>query len=80
MILLTVLLCLSISGCACNGKTVKWVPPEEALQDIAIPDRARIRTTGDMARTILEDEKMMRLKNADLEALRKYRQSLLERP
>ena len=78
-VLLPACLCLMTCGCACNGKkaeAVKWLPPENLLADIRVPDRGKIRTVGDMALIILEDEKEMRLKNADLEALRKYSKAL----
>lgn len=42
------------------------------MAPIEIPDRANIETVGDMAVIILEDEKRMRLKNADLKALREW--------
>ena len=48
------------------------IPPSELMADMEIPDRAAIETVGDMAVIILEDEKIMRLKNADLAALRKW--------
>lgn len=46
------------------------------MEDIRIPDRTKVATVGDMAILILEDEKAMRLKNADLAALREYASSL----
>lgn len=45
------------------------------MADMEIPDRAAIETVGDMAVIILEDEKIMRLKNADLAALRKWHEA-----
>ena len=55
-----------------------FVPPERLLQDIELPSRANIKTTGDMARIIIADEEAIAMKNADLKALRNYRQSLME--
>lgn len=72
-------LCLTICGCASSGtpKTVSaWTPPLVLLRDIEIPDRKKVQTVGDMAAIVLEDEKVMRLKNADLQALREYTQAL----
>lgn len=39
---------------------------------IELPDRSKARTAGDLVRIIVADEKAIRLKNADLEALRAY--------
>lgn len=41
------------------------------LEDIEIPDRSRMATNGDLVRLLLLDEEAMRLKNADLAAVRK---------
>lgn len=68
-----------ICGCASSGtktEIVRFLPPEILLTDIKIPSRREIRTVGDMAKTLVEDERVMRLKNADLEALREYRNRL----
>lgn len=42
------------------------------MDPISLPDRSGISTVGDMARVIVEDERAIRLKNADLEALRQW--------
>lgn len=42
------------------------------LNDIVLPSRTGIRTVGDMAQIILDDEKAIRMKNADLAALRTF--------
>lgn len=76
-ILFAVCASLMICGCGSSGtKTIKFLPPEILLQDIQIPERKSIETVGDMAKLIIEDEKAMRLKNADMAALRQYRSAL----
>lgn len=60
-------------------QTQAFLPPEELLTDIKLPDRTHIATVGDMARVILEDEEVILLKNADLKVLREYRRKLGER-
>lgn len=44
--------------------------------DIEIPSREGLKTAGDLVRIVLADETVMRMKNADLAALRKYRDGL----
>lgn len=39
---------------------------------IELPDRSKVKTAGDLVRIVIEDERAIKLKNADLEALRKY--------
>lgn len=56
--------------------TIRFLPPEILLRPIELPDRTKMKTVGDMILVILEDEKAIRLKNADLQALREYRQCL----
>lgn len=79
-ILLLPCLCLMICGCVSSGipkpQVVKFMPPQILMEDIKIPDRTKVSTVGDMAILIIEDEKVMRLKNADLAALREYVSSL----
>lgn len=58
-------------------KTARFLPPEALLEPIELPDRSKIATAGDMVMVILADEKAIALKNADLAALREYRESLL---
>lgn len=53
-----------------------FAPPPALLCDIRIPDRAAIKTVGDMARIILADRAAMENKNADLAALREYAKAL----
>lgn len=74
-----ILMCL----CSCAGKEpqtrhIVFNPPQELLQDVEIPSRDNLKTVGDMARLILADEQAMRMKNADLQALREYRDKLAE--
>lgn len=52
------------------------MPPEALLMDIEIPDRSNAKTAGDLVRIIVADEQAMLLKNADLAALRNYRNGL----
>ncbi len=76
---LLTLMCLC--SCAAPEQSTRHIvfnPPAELLEDVRIPEREQLRTVGDMARLILEDEQAMRLKNADLKALRDYRDRLLE--
>lgn len=42
------------------------------LEPIQLPSRASLETVADMAALLLADEKAIRLKNADLEALAGY--------
>lgn len=77
----TMCLCLiPCSGCssAAKPKTLVFCPPAILLDDLKIPSRQGIKTVGDMARLILSDERAMRQKNADLQALREYRANLLK--
>ena len=66
---------LNLSACASARRpemTQPLLPPLALLNPIELPDRSRIETVGDMARVILEDEKVIASKNADLKALREY--------
>lgn len=65
-------------GCAERSRPIIFAPPRELMAPIAIPDRAALGTVGDMARLIIEDEEAMRLKNADLAALRAYADGMKE--
>lgn len=60
--------------CACSGKRTPQVP-QVLLADIEIPDRSHIAANGDLVRVILLDEEAMRLKNADLAAVRQMLES-----
>ena len=69
--------------CACGAKAppqraIVFAPPEILLEDIQIPSRDRLKTVADMAELILADEEAMRMKNADLKALREYRALMTE--
>lgn len=57
---------------ACSNKVApsSCQLPGPLLADIILPDRATLNTVGDMARIILEDEKVIRMKNSDLAAVR----------
>lgn len=66
--------------CACASSGPRANPPAELLADITIPDRGRAATVGDMAILLLEDEKVMRLKNAELKVLRGWFQGGEARP
>lgn len=69
-----------LTGCAKAppARPIVFSPPAILLDDVKIPPRDQMKTVGDMARIIVEDEQAMRLKNADMQALREYRASLLE--
>lgn len=47
------------------------------LDDIELPPRDGAKTVGDLVRIVIADEAAINLKNADLQALREYRASLL---
>lgn len=67
-------LCLMLGACAGANQAPPPRPPLELLAPMAIPDREQIKTVGHMAQIILEDEKVMRMKNADLAAARELLQ------
>lgn len=56
----------------CAGAKPRPIPPAELLAPIQIPDRAAVKTVGDLARLALADERAMALKNNDLAALRQW--------
>lgn len=58
-------------------RTIKFLPPPALLDDVKLPSRDGIKTVGDMVKVLLADEEAIRLKNADMQALREYRASLL---
>ena len=55
-----------------------FLPPAALLDDITLPPRDGAKTVGDLVRIVIADEAAVRLKNADLQALRDYRASLLQ--
>ena len=62
------------AGCSRAPKEVAIaLPPAALLEPIAIPDRSQAKTQGDLVRLLIEDEKSMERKNADLDALRRWR-------
>jgi len=50
------------------------LPPASLMEPIAIPDRSQAKTQGDLVRLLIEDEATMERTNANLEALRRWRQ------
>ncbi len=49
------------------------LPPAALMEPISIPDRTKAKTQGDLVRLLIEDEATMERKNADLNALRRWR-------
>lgn len=56
---------------------MRFLPPAILLDDVKLPSRNGIKTVGDMVKVLLADEEAIRLKNADMQALREYGASLL---
>ena len=71
----------AISSClilcaACSRapkETAIALPPAAWMEPMAIPDRSKAKTQGDLVRLLIEDEATMERTNANLEALRKWR-------
>lgn len=66
-----VLLCLALTGCATAPVTVKLTPPADLLQECG-PVVEQTVTNGQLAATILEYRKVLRLCNNDKAALREW--------
>lgn len=49
------------------------LPPAALMEPIAIPDRTKAKTQGDLVRLLIEDEATMERTNARFEALRRWR-------
>jgi len=68
------LICLTLCvSCSKTPQHVVTLPPAPLMSPITIPDRSQAKTQGDLVRLLIEDEATMERKNADLEALRRWR-------
>lgn len=70
----------TICGCASKENQIlpeMPLPPAILLEDARLPGRDGAKTAGDLVRLILADEAAIRAKNADLRALREWRQNII---